>query len=93
MPARRYTGSIRKLPSGRYQARYHGPDGIRRSAPETFPRKRDGELWVSQVEAEVTRGDWVRPEAGRVPLGEFADTWIAERPTSARPRASATPAH
>jgi integrase len=80
MPRRRYRGSIRKLPSGRYQARYHGPDGIRRSAPETFPRKRDAELWLTQVEAELTRGDWVRPEAGRVALGEFADTWIAERP-------------
>lgn len=34
---RRRFGSVRKLPSGRFQARYPGPDGLLRSAPETFP--------------------------------------------------------
>jgi hypothetical protein len=35
-------GSIRRLPSGRYQARYPGPDGRLRSHPQTFERKGDG---------------------------------------------------
>ena len=38
---RRLLGTIRKLPSGRYQARYPGPDGRMRNAPETFARKSD----------------------------------------------------
>ncbi|HCM51211.1 MAG TPA: site-specific integrase, partial [Microbacterium sp.] len=29
-------GAIRKLPSGRYQASYVGPDGERYTAPSTF---------------------------------------------------------
>jgi len=29
-------GNVRKLQSGRWQARYQGPDGLMRSAPETF---------------------------------------------------------
>jgi hypothetical protein len=43
MPAAkpRSFGTIRKLPSGRCQARYRGPDGLRRSAPSTFARKSD----------------------------------------------------
>ena len=34
----RQFGSIRKLSSGRYQARYRGPDGKLRAAPSTFQR-------------------------------------------------------
>jgi predicted transcriptional regulator len=33
---RREFGTTRKLPSGRWQARYIGPDGQRYTAPETF---------------------------------------------------------
>jgi hypothetical protein len=32
-------GTIRRLPSGRYQARYPGPDGVRRAADDTFATK------------------------------------------------------
>jgi integrase len=77
--ARRAFGSIRKLPSGRYQARHLGPDGLIRPAPQTFERKRDAELWLSQTEADLARGAWTDPEAGRVRLGDFADAWLAER--------------
>ena len=40
---RRHFGFVRKLPSGRFQASYLGPDGRRRTAPETFGRKQDAE--------------------------------------------------
>ncbi len=36
MASKRHFGRIRKLPSGRYQARYPGPDGVDRPAPHTF---------------------------------------------------------
>lgn len=43
---RRRFGSIRKLPSGSYQARYPGPDGVVRPADETFETKANAEDWL-----------------------------------------------
>jgi hypothetical protein len=34
-PGHRRFGNVRKLPSGRFQVSYLGPDGQRRYAPET----------------------------------------------------------
>jgi integrase len=78
-------GTIRKLPSGRWQARYRGRDGLLRSAPSTFVRKSDAARWLALTEAELVGGAWIDAEAGRVPLAEYAATWIAERP-NLRPR-------
>ncbi|MEV4640794.1 tyrosine-type recombinase/integrase [Actinoplanes sp. NPDC049548] len=77
---RRHFGRVRKLPSGRWQARYPGPDGELRPADTTFERKRDAELWLSAKEAEIARGDWLNPAAGKVTLKEYGDSWIRERP-------------
>ncbi len=77
---RRRFGSVRQLPSGRYQARYRGPDGLMRSAPVTFDTETDANVWLTVTEAQIIRGDWIDPDAGRVPLGEYAAKWIAERP-------------
>ena len=73
-------GTIRKLPSGRWQARYRGPDGLLRSAPSTFPRKADAARWLTLTEAELIGGAWIDADAGRVPFTEYATTWISERP-------------
>jgi integrase len=78
--ARRRFGRVRKLPSGRWQARYPGPDGLLRPGPAPFPTKTDAERWLSVVEAELLQGAWLDPEAGRVSLGEYAARWINERP-------------
>jgi integrase len=82
MPGRkaRSFGSIRKLPSGRWQARYRGPDGLLRSAPHTFARKADARNWLALTQAELLGGGWIDPEAGRVPFSAYAATWIDERP-------------
>ncbi len=70
MPGRktRSFGSIRKLPSGRWQARYRAADGLLRSAPHTFTRKADASRWLALTEAELLNGGWTDPEAGRVPF-------------------------
>ncbi|HSI93561.1 MAG TPA: tyrosine-type recombinase/integrase [Jiangellaceae bacterium] len=34
--------------------------------------------------AEIAKGEWFDPDVGRVPLGEYAAQWIAERPLSRR---------
>jgi integrase len=74
--ARRRFGRVRRLASGRYQARYPGPDGVDRPAPETFANKTDAEVWLTLKEAEIRHGDWIDPDAGKIHFGDYADTWI-----------------
>jgi integrase len=80
MSKKRRFGRVRQLPSGRYQARYQGPDGLDRAAPETFGSKTDAEVWLTLKEAEILNGDWTNPDDGKVPLADYAQTWIADRP-------------
>lgn len=78
-------GNVRRRESGRWQARYPGPDGRLRSAPTTFATKRDAEQWLTLAESRMIRGDWVDPERAAVPFGAYAEKWITERP-ALRPR-------
>ncbi len=83
---KRRFGSVRKLPSGSWQARYTGPDGLYRNAPSTFDTKRAAEQWLVETEAEMLRGDWLDPDAGTIPLDEYIARWIKERDLKARTR-------
>ena len=49
---RRRFGSVRRLPSGRWQVRYYDLAGIRHTAPRTFPSKADANRYLAQVEAD-----------------------------------------
>jgi integrase len=80
MPAKRRFGRIRRLPSGRWQARYKGPDEIDRPAPYTFATKADAGRWLALTEAEIVHGDWLNPDTGRVLFADYARSWVAERP-------------
>ena len=80
MPGKRRFGRVRELPSGRWQARYKGPDGIDRPAPQTFDSKTSAERWLTLTEAEIIQDDWIDPDAGRVLFGKYASDWIEERP-------------
>jgi integrase len=82
--AKRRFGRVRKLPSGRWQARYPGPDGADRPADETFETKTSAEVWLTLKEAEILRGDWIDPKGGEVLVETYAATWIDER--DLRPR-------
>ena len=73
-------GTIRRLPSGRYQARYPGPDGVRRAADDTFATKTGAQDWLTLKEAEILEDDWIDPEAAEVLVPDYAATWIDERP-------------
>lgn len=68
--SRKRFGTVRKLPSGRWQVRYTGSDGLRRNAPDTFGTKTAGERWLVETEAEMLRGEWLDPEAGKITLME-----------------------
>jgi integrase len=86
MSRKRRFGAVRRLPSGRWQARYTGPDGLRHTAPATFTTKRDADQWLVATEAELLRGEWLDPNAGKVTLREFASRWVSERDLKARSR-------
>jgi integrase len=85
MPKKRRFGRVRKLPSGRFQARYQDPNGVDRPAPHTFATKTDADRWLNKVEADILSGEWRNPDAGRVALGHYLLTWIDHR-TDLRPR-------
>jgi integrase len=87
---RRSYGSVRKLPSGRYQATFIGPDGMRRPAPQTFVAKADATRWLSKTETEVSSGTWVDPSAAQVTLAAYAEAWLAQRTVKGRPLAART---
>ncbi|MFC8594671.1 tyrosine-type recombinase/integrase [Streptomyces atroolivaceus] len=76
---RRTFGAVRKLPSGRFQARYPGPDGVMRPAPETFETARAADGWLAEKQTEIRRGDWQDPDAGAVDFREYALLWVKER--------------
>ncbi|MBO3752944.1 site-specific integrase [Streptosporangiaceae bacterium NEAU-GS5] len=79
MADKRRFGRVRTLPSGRFQARYLGPDGIDHPAPNTFATKKDGERWLVLKEAEIQRGEWINPSGGKICFGDYAREWIDDR--------------
>lgn len=79
MSARRRFGSLRHLPSGRWQARYSSPAGERITAPATFATRGDAQRWLSAAETDLARGDWHDPRLGDVPFGEWAQRWLATK--------------
>lgn len=85
MAGKRRFGTVRKRASGRWEARYRGPDGRMRSADRMFDRKSDAERYLTMVEAAVHRDEWVDPRLARVRLIDYAERWIDQRP-GLRPR-------
>ena len=79
MPNRRRFGSVRRLPSGRWQARYWGAAGERISAPTTFGSKSDAQRWLSAAETDMSRGDWHDPRLGELPFHDWAERWLATK--------------
>ncbi|GAA3013642.1 site-specific integrase [Microbacterium aurantiacum] len=70
-------GSTRKLPSGRWQARYPDPAGRAMTAPSTFATKREALDHLAGVRADRMRGTYRDHRAGLTPFGEYAREWIA----------------
>jgi hypothetical protein len=84
---KRGLGSIRKLPSGRYQVRYTDPNGIRRAARTTFKVKSQAEFELTRIRGAVESGTWhvdeTPPVADLDPktitLGELASHWRSQQ--------------
>lgn len=56
-------GSTRRLKSGRFQARYTGPDGKRYKADSTFPDELAALGWLASVRKVIDLGTWEPPTA------------------------------
>lgn len=82
---KRGLGSVRKLPSGRYQLRYTDPNGLRRTGSKTYPTKAMAELELSRIRGAIDAGTWSEineidaPRAfvdgKKITLREVADQW------------------
>ncbi len=81
--SRRQFGSIRKLPSGKWQARYPDASGVMVPAPTTYKTKADAARFLSSVESDMARGTFIDPRGGRITFAQWADQWLA-RPDKRR---------
>ena len=86
---RRGFGSIRKLPSRNFQARYVGPDLRTHAAPHTFVDKPHAERWLVGEQDLISRDIWTPPEARLakpkgLTVGEYVTKVIERRATRAR---------
>lgn len=93
--SKRTFGNLRRLASGRYQARYVGPTGETVTAPTTFTARIDAEAWLAAERRRVEDPEtWLSPkarleqsrreaEANRLPtLRDYAEQWIEQRRNS-----------
>jgi integrase len=93
---KRSFASIRKLPSGRYQVRYTGPDGLRHTAPTTFAARIDAEGYVVSKRREIDRDVWdasddVKRE--QIKFATYAERWLDGRQVAGRALKARTRAH
>lgn len=92
---KRQFGNVRKLPSGRFQARYTGPDGHMYAARRenggalTFQTRGDAQDWLSLRRSEILRNEWLppaAPKAAPVTVREYAEAWLGHRDLEDRTR-------
>jgi integrase len=76
---RRQFGSVRKLPSGRWQARVQLSDGRRITAHRTFGTKTDANLWIDSHRTKAAAGRPHDPERARTSLATFARDWLSHQ--------------
>ncbi|MER7660697.1 site-specific integrase [Streptomyces sp. NPDC096193] len=81
-------GKVRRIKSERhgngmrYRARYIGPDGNEKSRSFPDKQKRLAESWLAQIAADLTRGQYVDPAAGKVTFQMYATTWLRSQTTN-----------
>ena len=82
---RRGFGYVRKLPNGRYQASYVGPDTLRHNAPKTFDAKADAEVWLADEKRLIGLGTWTSPKQRaaarktKLTFETYSDAWLRDR--------------
>lgn len=87
MRTRRAFGTLRRLPSKRWQASYIGPDDHRHAAPSTFGAKMDAEAWLAAEQKLTEQPTWTPPASrnevvqeaeppAETTLREYATSWL-----------------
>lgn len=85
---KRAFGTIRKMPSGRYQALCTNSAGKRVCAPHTFRARVDAEGWLHEQRRDVEVGRYNPAAVVRRPkitFAAYATTWLAGRQVAGRP--------
>ncbi|SEL24960.1 tyrosine-type recombinase/integrase [Rhodococcus maanshanensis] len=94
-------GAPRKLKSGRWQARYTGPDGLAHKAATTFGAYDDAVAWLAGERRRIDLDTWTPPatrdlDAGvlgnqppALTLAVYAERWFAETEGRHKPRTRA----
>ena len=67
------------MPSGRYQARYRGPDAQWYAAPITYTTVADADAFLATVHADVIRDTWRAPRRVTATLQDFGARWVEQR--------------
>lgn len=80
-------GTVRRLPSGRFQVRYSG-DGRRQKAPRTFADRSQAQKWLRLKHAEIDSGAVLLavPDRETVTFAEYAPSQIDGRNIKPRTR-------
>jgi hypothetical protein len=79
MNHKRAFGTVRRLSSGRWQARHRNRTGTMVTAPRTFATKGDATRWLAATESDQFRGLWLDPAGGKVTLGDYAYGWLKSK--------------
>lgn len=57
-----------------YRVRWWGPNGKQRS--KSFKRKVDADRFAATVSADIVRGSYIDPDAGKVRFEDYAERWL-----------------
>ena len=77
-------GAVRRLPSGRWQAKYRHPRTNEFIVAPTHVRLNVTATWLAGIQRDLESGTWMDPAWSAVSLENYATTWLAQR--TLRPR-------
>lgn len=60
----------------RYRARYVGPDGTEKSMSFPDRQKRQAEDWLTNIEADMSRGIYINPRNIKTTFAQYAEEWL-----------------
>lgn len=78
----------RKLPSGRWQARYYVTEGTEQTSRSagTFTTKRDAQDAIDGELAKIRAGKWIDPLLSKITVKDWSERWYAARSPSRKIR-------
>jgi integrase len=91
MASKRRFGALRKLPSGRWQARYRTPEGSLVTAGKTFATKTDAGRFLDAIELDQLRGLWHDPAPSQNEMvADWCRRWLKQHAPSLTPSTAAS---